>query len=1442
MPRANAAELRKSLETARRDLLDLGLRNPLLNYRTLRAKGLEIIQGDPAEIFRLLVLQEKRMTFLPSSSAVAAAASLPNQPDRDGARLNDLRLLTSYTLPQLQARLLATYHAARTSIEEQGVNTLFLAFGMLRWTDTADAESSHRAPLLLIPVELERNDARDQFHLKYSGDELGQNVSLAEKLKVEFAIQRFPDLPDSEDLDVHKYFAQVARSVRSQSEWVVENDTVVLGFFSFAKLLMYRDLDPKNWSESKALLEHKVLLSLMGADGFERASSAYSEQSLLDDQLRGQMPLQVVDADSTQSIAILDALDGHDMVIQGPPGTGKSQTIVNLIAAAAGEGKKVLFVSEKMAALDVVKRRLDKAGLGAMCLELHSNRSNKKTVLEELKRSVGRGSAALPSLDANLQQLVSTRDRLNQHCKAMNEPIGATGETPATAYGRMLATSRELDGLDLPALKLNGAQWSGVQTDEYRILVEQLQERVGRTGIPSRHPFWGSRLHALLPTDLDEVSRATKAAIEAAGALETAIRTVATVCGVDFPSGAAEADLLVESARFVGVSPPLNDLHAAASAWLAREDEITRVLSAGKRQRDLRQKYRDTLRLESWDHDVTAIRREVARIGFSWWRFLSPRWRQIRREVQALCSTPAPSDAVGILLLLDAVLESVSSGQIVREAQSWISQLFGSNWRGLSSDWEFLEQQAAWVTEARRRIHSKDVEAWCVDTHVHTIEKHRMTAAAMEAKAAIERFNIAENAWRLSLKMEGVSGSSPIRPWITLRATWEANIANLSRLQEMVAFNQITAECFTKGLSAVVEVACEWEHAPRCLTHLFERCRLSSVLQLAFQDRPALASFSGVDHGKTVERFRQLDVASLDYNRVLIARRHQNSTPVGGGAGEVGVLWKEFEKKRRHLPIRKLIETAGHAVQAIKPVLMMSPLSIANYIPPACLDFDLVVFDEASQVRPVDALGAIVRGRQIVVVGDSQQLPPTSFFDSMANTDEPDEDAEEPATADIESILGLFSARGAHQRMLKWHYRSRHESLITVSNHLFYDDRLVVFPSPNRERDAIGVVYRRLANAWYDRSRTRTNPGEARVVAEAVMAHAREQLRMAKDERLTLGVAAFSAAQMAAILDQLELLRRADDSCEEFFSYPPHEPFFIKNLENVQGDERDVIFISIGYGRTREGYLAMNFGPLNRPGGERRLNVLITRARRRCEVFTSLSADDIDTSRSPARGVVALKTFLHFAETEQIETAVVTDRAPDSDFEEQVAAEVVASGYTVHAQVGCAGFFIDLAVVDPNHPGRYVLGIECDGASYHNARSARDRDRLRQNVLEGLGWRIHRIWSTDWFNNPETELRKVLQALQTAQISTPPFSLNAPSFSPPAEPNDKATPMQPVGALSATPYELASVTVRLGQVAMHEVDRSQLAALLASVVAIESPVHCVLPVRVRDCWEPALIG
>jgi very-short-patch-repair endonuclease len=526
--------------------------------------------------------------------------------------------------------------------------------------------------------------------------------------------------------------------------------------------------------------------------------------------------------------------------------------------------------------------------------------------------------------------------------------------------------------------------------------------------------------------------------------------------------------------------------------------------------------------------------------------------------------------------------------------------------------------------------------------------------------------------------------------------------------------------------------------------------------------------------------------------------------------GQVTILRTEFNKKARHLPIRKLMQEAGLAIQAIKPVFMMSPLSIASYLPPGALEFDLVIFDEASQVRPVEALGALLRAKKLVVVGDTRQLPPTSFFDTLNN----DIDDEENITADIQSILGLCDAQGAPQRLLRWHYRSRHESLIHLSNHEFYDNKLVVFPSPGSKHN-LGLIFHHLNDTYYDRGKTRTNPQEADTVSDAVMEHARQH------PKLTLGVVAFSAAQRQAIQDALEIRRRKNPDLEAFFKSHSHEPFFVKNLENVQGDERDVIFISIGYGRTKDGYVSISFGPLNNDGGERRLNVLITRAKLRCEVFTNLTAKDINTEKSKAYGIKALKSFLHFAQHGTLDLQEDTDRrTAESPFEENVAVHLTRLGYKVHRQVGSQGFFLDLAIADPDHPGRYILGIECDGATYHSARSARDRDRLRQQVLEGMGWSIHRIWSTDWFRNPERELKRVVEAIKKAwQVTSDTAEVK----------QVKETTLLREGVTEVKEevpvYQTAILPPEIGSLEIHLQPVGKLAGWLQDVVQVESPVH-----------------
>jgi len=571
------------------------------------------------------------------------------------------------------------------------------------------------------------------------------------------------------------------------------------------------------------------------------------------------------------------------------------------------------------------------------------------------------------------------------------------------------------------------------------------------------------------------------------------------------------------------------------------------------------------------------------------------------------------------------------------------------------------------------------------------------------------------------------------------------------RVHEWCMWQEVRHEGLKLGLAPIVALIEAPQGERVDVPGLFERSFRRALLFASIEREPALRGFLGQEHDERIERFRQMDAKLQALARELIRarlagkipREHDDDVP----KQEMALLRRELGKKMRHVPVRKLIGGIRTLLPRLKPCVLMSPLSVAQYLDAGHDGFDVVIFDEASQIPVWDAVGAIARGRQLIVVGDPKQLPPTNFF-TASDDDDDEADLAPDSFKDLESILDELMTNGLRHKRLQWHYRSRHEGLISFSNREYYDNELLTFPSP--EADHGGVRFRHLANARYDKGKSRTN----RVEAEALVAELVSRLREADGPTRSFGVVTFSQAQQSLVENLLDEERRKCPEIEIHFGDEPPvegEPVFVKNLENVQGDERDVILFSICYGADESGRVSMNFGPLNRNGGERRLNVAVTRAKHEVVVFSGLRADQIDLARTRARGVRDLKRFLDYAERGPRALAVATtaspDAAPDSEFERMVADRVRAAGFEVHHQVGCSDYRIDLAVVDPAAPGRYLLGIECDGATYHRAATARDRDKLRQAVLEDLGWKLHRIWSTDWWHNAEREMEKLLGRL-----------------------------------------------------------------------------------------------
>jgi very-short-patch-repair endonuclease len=570
-------------------------------------------------------------------------------------------------------------------------------------------------------------------------------------------------------------------------------------------------------------------------------------------------------------------------------------------------------------------------------------------------------------------------------------------------------------------------------------------------------------------------------------------------------------------------------------------------------------------------------------------------------------------------------------------------------------------------------------------------------------------------------------------------------LASESRLNAWCAWQKVRNDATAQGLTPIVQGIESGAIEPVALRQTFEVNHSRWWLNAVVDSEPVVSAFVSAEHEKRIGDFRALDKRFIELTRDWVRASLCSGLPAKEDVtrnSEWGILRHEMSKKKRHMPLRELIRSTPEVLTQLTPCLLMSPLSIAQFLPTESKAFDLVVFDEASQIPVWDAIGAIARGKQVVMVGDPKQLPPTNFFD-RAESGMDDEDVE----TDLESILDECMGANLPTMNLAWHYRSRNESLIAFSNHRYYGGELVTFPSPVTNDQAVSF---HPVPGVYAKGGARTNAIEAKAVVADVVARLTSPGFQASG--LTIGIVTFNTEQMGLIEDLLDEERRKNPALEMHFAESMLEPLFVKNLESVQGDERDIMYFSITYGPDLAGAVSMNFGPMNREGGERRLNVAITRARHELRVFSSLKAEQFDLTRTQAKGVQDLKHFLEFAERGTRALAEATKGSLggfESPFEAAVATALAAKGWEVQTQIGASSFRIDLAVVHPDARGTYLAGVECDGATYHRSATARDRDMLREQVLRGLGWDILRVWSTDWWIDRVGTLAKVHSALES---------------------------------------------------------------------------------------------
>ncbi len=678
------------------------------------------------------------------------------------------------------------------------------------------------------------------------------------------------------------------------------------------------------------------------------------------------------------------------------------------------------------------------------------------------------------------------------------------------------------------------------------------------------------------------------------------------------------------------------------------------------------------------------------------------------------------------------------------------TERFGPGFQGVSTNWDNLRKGLAWTRRLRECFAAGSGTPVLPDAFIALLTSPAPLPSVRDLKSAQEHYEQALHGFEIRFDAPGplLEGKRYLEqaPDVVLRHLTKLR-ERVGELSDWIDFRHLPDRFAHLGLRAFWDNLWQNPPPPQQVVDIFLKSFWSAWIEAVFAQDPVLLNFRRAEHEQLLAEFRTLDKESIQKGAGRVIQGILQANPVNALTEEGGLLFKEAHKKTKHLPLRRLFQAIPKLVLNLKPCLLMSPLSVSQFLPAVAdqMQFDVVVFDEASQILPEDALGAIYRGKQVVITGDNQQLPPTTFFQQMAGGDDLEE-ATADDTALFESILDACLGAGLPRQLLRWHYRSRHEHLIAFSNERFYEGRLVTFPAALHDSPDLGVKFHHVPDGVYDRGGRRDNPREAQVVADLVLEHFRA------NPDLTLGVIAFSYSQMNAIEDEIDRRLRAEPGMEKFFQGDRLEGFFVKNLETVQGDERDVILLSVGYGRDAEGKLAHHFGPLNREGGARRLNVAVTRARRKLILVSSLQARDLDAAAST--NVAHLRQYLDFAQRGitalRPEEADSTNGQAAHNLEAEVLEELAKLGYRGVSQVGCGAYRIDLGVVDPKNPGRFLLGIEFDGPSYNQAGTARDRDRLRPEVLRQLGWKLERIWSPDWLYRRAEVVERLAQTLQAA--------------------------------------------------------------------------------------------
>ena len=1366
------SRVQQSIDQWKKHLLDLTRRSRLVYFRPSRTSTVQITRPGQIEIFVSLVENERQLSFpkpkgMHRRSDEQESTDQPPEGEQD-AIPGDLE--TASTVVELQSQLYRLRRYWKMWQEEQGIHVLYLTLGVLHWKEVEMSDEECQAPLILIPVGLERESIDKPYYLVPVDEDVLLNPALAFKLENDFGItlQGLSEEPTSKDVSD---FMNSLRKTISDLGWSV-SDEMWLTRLSFEKVAMYRDLG----DQVVEAASHQVVAALAHAGTMPRAEDIPGLEDL-DNSVSPTEVFPILDADSSQLEVLVRTRAGQNIIVFGPPGTGKSQTIVNLIGQCLRDNKKILFVSEKMAALEVVYRRLKAKGLDFACLELHSHKTNKSRVIAELARTLTEYQNVKVPRDAKedfmiLQQRQAT---LNSYVRELHKPRGGLGYSAYKAHGELARYSSVVE-LDFEIPKTPITETALDELDSWRLAVKNISSEASVWNNYANEPWKGTEI------DLDKYSFEAKNRIvtmamntlKTINELEVVLKLVCSILGT------AEPRSLERSIGFLKLLDVIGDARPIEAAWLRLNKESLRARKVQmeelkKHSANLHQSLKDRSKYLKQDFGtfkgIVELQSRYEKEHSSFLRIFKSNYRKDKTLIRQYWISKKFNYKT-CRIALNAAVNVLRSRKWIEVNKQKHQDAFGRFYKGSQSDWNAISAGYDWCLRIGEALAESEVPENLVQLSPDSVNLQKVAINAhLNLEPVLRRIEELLSSMKEFLTGYTIEGGLFESASFETLKLWLDAKKNPLDLENWVAFQMAREECEKKGLKDFVEVALGANIQAVKLEAAFNRRFWTTWISVVQENSPTLRSFRGTSHESIIEDYQRLDRSLMDTTAEMIIqeveRRQPKRTSTGAKESQLGILLREIQKKKRHRSLRRLFSETTDLLQELKPCLLMSPLSVATYLPKGTAHFDVVIFDEASQVRPEDAIGAILRGDQLIVVGDNRQLPPTDFF--QVDLDVEDEDVIDDE-ASLESILDECAATPGFQHAhLNWHYRSKHEELIAFSNRKFYDNKLVTFPSPEIQGTSGAVRFVRVENGVYDRGGSRTNRIEARATAKLVANHLREN-----GGQNSIGVITLSIAQEEALVQEWERLLQEQPDLEALSGASnPDEPMFVKSLEKVQGDERDYIFLSLGYGPDQNGIVNLNFGPVNRAGGERRLNVAVTRAREQTTVISSMLPHQLELARLTTGniGVSSLKEYMEYAYSGgKFQESVSSTGTPESEFEIWVKGALESRGYVVDSQIGFSGFRIDLGVRHPDMPTRYILGIECDGATYHSHRTARERDRLRQQVLERLGWEIHRVWSTDWIRDANGCLESMVSRIDDLRemgimgVARPPPSSTSPNM------------------------------------------------------------------------------